>query len=603
MMKMMDTRKRLWMMVTLLTTLIAGAQQQGIVRTLERPGKASEALSGVTIDVLEYPNAIVSKKGGQFSFAIPGKRQGDSYTVSRVQKKGYTLVDKQMKGRRYAYSSSVPLEIVMVSDSQLENDKKRIEDKAYDKAKKTFEQKVAALEKRLNQKTISEQEYRAKYEELSSNYNNYVQLIDQMAERYATTDYSGMDETSKEIQTCIENADLEQADELINSKGDFDKREQELLKKKQLKEKSDQLSQQLQEDIDVEFEDLVRDYYNKYTINAAAYRNDSAAYYLERICNLVPESASMAYHTARFIMQTISDFPRAEHYYLTALELAKLDYGEQSEEVGAITEDLGLLYDNMLDYDKAIEWHQRALDILEPIVGADNRTVAMAYTLIGRAYCNKLINDKALEYTLKGLEIRERMESLEYKAADLSQSYNNLGVIYTQMGDLDKGIEYHTKALNIRESSFGSEDGSTALSYLNIGDIYLEKQDYATAKELIMKALAIYDKKLGPVNPYTAATYSRLGNLFSLTGDYDQALEWYNKLEASYDKLYGEDYPKPNCHIAQAGVYYNMGNTQQAIALYKQVVAELEQLDSEQYQDAINQFNETIKKLQGTDEP
>ena len=85
MMKMMDTRKRLWMMVTLLTTLIAGAQQQGIVRTLERPGKASEALSGVTIDVLEYPNAIVSKKGGQFSFAIPGKRQGDSYTVSRVQ--------------------------------------------------------------------------------------------------------------------------------------------------------------------------------------------------------------------------------------------------------------------------------------------------------------------------------------------------------------------------------------------------------------------------------------------------------------------------------------------------------------------------------------
>ena len=89
------------------STICAMAQQQGIVRTLERPGKSSEALAGVTINVLEYPNAIVSKKDGKFSFSISGKRQGDSFTISRVQKKGYTLVDKQLKGRSYAYSSSV----------------------------------------------------------------------------------------------------------------------------------------------------------------------------------------------------------------------------------------------------------------------------------------------------------------------------------------------------------------------------------------------------------------------------------------------------------------------------------------------------------------
>ena len=155
------------------------AQQQGIVRTLERPGKSSEALAGVTINVLEYPNAIVSKNDGRFSFTISGKRQGDSFTISRVQKKGYTLVDKQLKGRSYAYSSSVPVEIVMVADLQLENDKKRIEDKAYEKAKYNYDQKLAVLEKQLKEKSISEQEYRKRYEELNANYNNYIQLIDQ----------------------------------------------------------------------------------------------------------------------------------------------------------------------------------------------------------------------------------------------------------------------------------------------------------------------------------------------------------------------------------------------------------------------------------------
>jgi hypothetical protein len=156
-------KKVLWMLACLCLTTGASAQMQsGIVRTLERPGKPSEGITGVTINVLEYPNAIVTKKGGKFSFSIPGKRQGDSYTVSRVQKKGYSLVDKQLKGRRFAYSASVPLEIVMVSDTQLENDKKKIEDKAYAKAQKDYNQKVAALEKQLSQKTISEREYRAK---------------------------------------------------------------------------------------------------------------------------------------------------------------------------------------------------------------------------------------------------------------------------------------------------------------------------------------------------------------------------------------------------------------------------------------------------------
>ena len=152
--KLMDKMKKiLWIMIALCFGIIASAQQHGIVRTLERPGKPSVGLAGVTINVLEYPNAVVSKKGGKFSFVLDSKRPGESFTVTRVQKKGYTLVDKQLKGRKFAYSAVVPVEIVMVADEQLEEDKKRIEDKAYSKAKKNYDQKVAVLEEQLNKKT------------------------------------------------------------------------------------------------------------------------------------------------------------------------------------------------------------------------------------------------------------------------------------------------------------------------------------------------------------------------------------------------------------------------------------------------------------------
>ena len=591
-------KKLLWIMICLCVVVGATAQkQEGTVRTIERPGKLSEGIQGVTINVLEYPNAIVSKKGGKFSFSIQGKRQGDSFTISRVQKKGYTLVDKQIKGRRYAYSATVPIEIVMVADQQLENDKKRIEDKAYDKAKKNYDQKVLALENQLKQKSISEREYRQKYEQLNNDYNNYVQMIDQMAERYALTDYSGMDDLNSEIQSCIENADLECANELINSKGDFDKREQELREKMELKQKSDELSQQLEKDLEIELTDLVNDYYHKYAINAADYRNDSAAYYLERMVRLIPTNVYWLTRTGEFIMSRISDYPRAEYYYLQALEQAKLQYGDQSEDVGSIADNLGLLYDNELDFDKAIEWHQKALDILEPIVGTDNDKVSMAYTLIGRAYQNKMELDSALKYTIKGMEIRTRMNSDD---PQLSQSYNNMGVTYSQMGDTAKAMEYHQKALAIRERVYGPNDESTALSYLNIGYLHFEGDRYDQAMEWYRKALAVYEKRFGPVNPYTAACYSNIANVYYFQGDYTQAIEWYKKLADSYEKMYGdENYYMLNCYYYVAVSLEKLGKNTQALETYQWILNVLEKKEdaSQETIDKCRQHIEELKAL------
>lgn len=592
-------KQALWMIAVICISMGAAAQTQaGIVRTLERPGKPSNGITGVTINVMEYPNAIVSKKGGKFSFTIPGKRQGDSYTVSRVQKKGYTLVDKQLKGRRFAYSSSVSLEIVMVADEQLEMDKKRIEDKAYDKAQKDYNQKVAALERQLKEKTISEREYRTKYEELNSNYNNYIQLIDQMAERYATTDYKGLSETNKDILACVENADLERADELINRKGSFDKREEELLKKMQLKEKSEQLSQQLQEDIDVELEDLVRDYYNKYTINAAAYRNDSAAYYLERIVRLDTTDVDMIRVTAWFIDNYLADYPRALDYYQRALVQAQEQYGELSEQAGQITEFIGLTYDHLQEQEKSLEWHLKALDIYEQTEGLLNPDAALVYTHIGRIYSQKGECEKALEYTLKGLEIRERtFEDKDH--LDFSQSYNNLGVIYNQMKDYEKALVYHKKALDIRERVLGTNSDGTALSYLNIGDVYYRQEQFDSASVYLQKALDIYQLIYGSNHPTTynaliwnGANYQRLEN-------FEKALECFQQALNFCDNYYGEESEQSAyCCQLVATVYHQLGDIKKTIAYIQRCIDIYEKTYGPDYQ-AVQQLKEGIERLKG----
>ena len=223
------------MVLCLAATLQVAAQgQQGHVRTPEKSNKASEGIEGVTMEILGYPNQVLSRKGGHFSFTIQGKKQGTAFKVTRVEKKGYTLAGNSVSNRTFAYSSSVPIEIVMQSNKQLAKDKKKIEDKGYAKAKKRYDACIAELERKYKEKAISERERDELTDLASRDYEQYIQLLSKMAERYALTDYKGLSDINRQIQQCIEEANLERADALINSKGDFDKREQEIMNKRKI---------------------------------------------------------------------------------------------------------------------------------------------------------------------------------------------------------------------------------------------------------------------------------------------------------------------------------------------------------------------------------
>ena len=125
--------------------------QQGFVKSLGRPNQKGQALSGVTIRVKGGHNAVLSKKDGSFGIQIPGQ----DYTLQQIQKQGYLLKDLGIIGRRYAYSKTVPLTIVMISSKQLQANKQRIEENAFKTAERNYKIKLASLEKQKEQNEIT----------------------------------------------------------------------------------------------------------------------------------------------------------------------------------------------------------------------------------------------------------------------------------------------------------------------------------------------------------------------------------------------------------------------------------------------------------------
>ena len=239
------------LLISLSMTGIAQTQR-GHVRTLSRPDRQSEPLANVTISISPAGNAVLSRQDGSFSFIC----SSTSYRFLRIQKNGYQLVDKGIIGRQIPFSALVTQEIVMVSQKDLETDKKRIEDKAYERAQAEYQKQMAEIKRQYEAKLITEKEAARAEMMVGNSYQKYIDMIEGMAERYALTDYEGISALNVQIQQYIENADLEKADSLINSKGDLEQRIQDVKSQQRLTETAEQAARKLRESLTSKENDL-----------------------------------------------------------------------------------------------------------------------------------------------------------------------------------------------------------------------------------------------------------------------------------------------------------------------------------------------------------
>ena len=256
----MRIKKTLMIFLCLLSAVVASAQvQQGYVRTINRPDRQPVPVAHVTLNISGAPNAVLSNEEGVFSFNCIGQ----SYRIMRVQKQGYQLIDKDVIGRQQPFSPSVRQEIVMVAQEDLEADKRRIEDKAYARAQADYERRLAEIQQQLATQEITEQQAAQAEVALGDNYQKYVEMIGDMAERYAMMDYEGISDLNRQILQCIENAELEKADSLINTKGSMEQRLQEIREQQQANQQAREFLEQSEKSLAFKVNDLAEDCYSK----------------------------------------------------------------------------------------------------------------------------------------------------------------------------------------------------------------------------------------------------------------------------------------------------------------------------------------------------
>jgi tetratricopeptide (TPR) repeat protein len=116
--------------------------------------------------------------------------------------------------------------------------------------------------------------------------------------------------------------------------------------------------------------------------------------------------------------------------------------------------------------------------------------------------------------------------------------YNNLSLLYQEMGENHKALQYELKALSLIKNIKNSEI-EQAITYANLSQMYFLNNDKDKAKECINKSLKLFEDN-DIEDPHYYAALSSLAHYYFLENDIELSINTYDKAIHGIEKNYGK---------------------------------------------------------------
>ncbi len=217
------------------------------------------------------------------------------------------------------------------------------------------------------------------------------------------------------------------------------------------------------------------------------------------------------------------------------------------------------------EYGTLIELYSGVLpkDSDEPLL-SDKQTHSSVIGNLGIAYSNLGQVEKAIQYYEKALAIAQEIGDRRGEGNRLG----NLGNAYRNLGQVEKAIQYYEKALAIDKEIGDRRGEGNRLG--NLGNAYSDLGQVEKAIQYYEKALAIAQEIRDRRNE--GNWLGNLGLAYSALGQVEKAIQYYEKALA-IDKEIG-DRGREGIALGNLGLaYHNLGRVEKAIQYYEKALA------------------------------
>lgn len=534
--------------------------QKGIVRKVTR--SASDPfipVQGVQVIVSGEANKA-SDKDGRFSLKVKVTDKAGSYTLTavRVPQGPKYMLASPSKGKRLFISAN-DLEVSLITPEEKEMEYK----KRYELLKEKYEEQSLSLRKlrnelnkRLGELSESDVHYarlKAECDSIRKLYLDYInnedkidEVIKELAEELALTDYQSLDSLELKIYELKKNGEWKALNDLIRESMPGGAEEAWKVIEQQQRNadaKVEQAKLELARGLS-EQQRLIQQrsqWFEKMETAIESFKmqhlNDSVSHYYEILTKAAPTNWDYLIAAGRFEEDYMADYNRAMNYQLSALNTTDNDTYKATSYII-----IGGIYEKLDDYSKALECYEKSLNIYLMIYG-ENASWGIANVSIGmgRVYSNQGDYSKALVCFEGALKIFLLLNGDNHPAVATSYSY--IGQIYFAQNDYSKALDYFKKSLKIVLSVYGENHSQVSSIYDHIGEVYFAQKDYSKALYYFEESLKIRLSLFGENHPEVALSYYSIGSLYIIQGDKSKALNYYEKSLKIRLSVYGENHP------------------------------------------------------------
>jgi tetratricopeptide (TPR) repeat protein len=230
--------------------------------------------------------------------------------------------------------------------------------------------------------------------------------------------------------------------------------------------------------------------------------------------------------------------------------------------IARVTNNIGLVYQDLANYEKAIEFYQEALSLARTI--GDRACEGWALNNLGEICRLKAQYDKAIDFYGKSMAVTRSIGDRKM----VGRTLNNMGLVYKNWGKYKKAVELYEQSMVISRSIKDRQMVGRALN--NMGLVYQDWGKYDKAVEFYEQAMTIC-KRIGD-QQMVGRALNNLGEVYRLTAQYDKAIELYGK-SLNVSKTIGDQQMVGRTFNNMGLVYEDWGRYDKAVESYEQSIA------------------------------
>ncbi|XP_046847440.1 uncharacterized protein LOC124441054 [Xenia sp. Carnegie-2017] len=200
-------------------------------------------------------------------------------------------------------------------------------------------------------------------------------------------------------------------------------------------------------------------------------------------------------------------------------------------------------------------------DIQTKVLGVDHIDVSNSYNELGVLLLKNGEYKNAKDFLERAMGFQAKTLGPDH--VDIAETYNNLGSVYDYMGEYEKAKDFHERAMKIQTKTFAPDGVNIASTYNNLGSVYQNMGEYEKAKDFYERAMKIQTKTFGPDHVEIATTYNNLGLVYDHMGEYEKAKDFYERGIEIKTKAFGPD------HVNITTTYNNMGSVYSKMGEYE----------------------------------